>query len=102
MIDVLDAPFPYVIGIQSQVLSEAYKDIPDDVLQVNLDGNNIYNPEPSSKKVMPSYFKRFREKLIKATMCIKKRPDPSLEHIDQAFQYLPMMDDEEEDSIDEY
>jgi hypothetical protein len=34
---------------------------------------------------MPRDFKQFREKLLKATAGVSERPDPDLEHVDDAF-----------------
>ena len=46
MIDVLDAPLPFLIGIESSILSEAYPDLSfEEVTQVNLDANAIYTSE---------------------------------------------------------
>ena len=48
MIDVVDAPFPFLIGIQSQILNEAINNqlimLSPTVTVVYLDENRIDNP----------------------------------------------------------
>lgn len=40
MIDVIDAPLPFLIGIESEILNEYYSDLVDsDVTRVDLDSN---------------------------------------------------------------
>lgn len=41
MIDVLDAPVPFLIGIENYVLSEFQVDIPLEVYRVDLDNGSI-------------------------------------------------------------
>ena len=48
MIDVIDAPLPFLIGIESEILNEYYSDLVDsDVTRVDLDSNKIYSTEPN-------------------------------------------------------
>jgi hypothetical protein len=65
------------------VLSEACYDIAEsDVTQVMLDANSIYTSEleVDRKTKMPvKEFRTLKEKLLRATACIKQRPDPMLE-----------------------
>lgn len=44
MIDILDAPFPFIIGIEPIHDSE-YLDIENDVIRINLDLGQVTTPE---------------------------------------------------------
>lgn len=74
MIDYLDSPYIYLIGIESAVLSEACYDMSgSDVTQVMLDANSIYTSETEvdKKTRMPvKEFRTLKEKLLRATACI--------------------------------
>jgi hypothetical protein len=74
MIDYLDSPYIYLIGIESAVLSEACYDVSgSDVTQVMLDANSIYTSETEvdKKTRMPvKEFRTLKEKLLRATACI--------------------------------
>lgn len=41
MTDFLDAPFPFLIGIETSILSENEIDIPGEVYRVDLDNGSI-------------------------------------------------------------
>jgi hypothetical protein len=74
MIDYLDSPYIYLIGIESAVLSEACYDVSSsDVTQVMLDANSIYTSETEvdKKTRMPREFRTLKEKLLRATACIQ-------------------------------
>jgi Ribonuclease G/E len=61
------------------------------------------NPS-DSMQIKNSYrgFKTLRERLIRATSHIRKRPDPLLEHVDEAFfRIWRDIDDEESFEVDE-
>ena len=88
MIDVLDAPLPFLIGIESGILSESYPDLSyEEVTQVNLDANAIYTSENilETVKLPQKELRTLREKLMRATSCVRQRPDPMLENVDEAF-----------------
>jgi len=88
MIDVLDAPLPFLIGIESGILSESYPDLSyEEVTQVNLDANAVYTSEKilETVKMPQKELRTLREKLMRATACITQRPDPDLEQVDFAF-----------------
>ena len=64
-----------------------------------LDANSIYSHEieVDKKTKMPTKeFRTLKEKLLRATTCIKQRPDPQLEQVDYAFQTIFI--DPEDDS----
>jgi len=74
MIDVLDAPLPFLIGIESGILSEAYPDLSfEEVTQVNLDANAIYTSElvTETSRMPQKELRTLREKLMRATASIK-------------------------------
>lgn len=52
MIAVLDAPFPFLIGIETFILSENEIDIPGEVYRVDLDNGSISLRD--SKPKLPS------------------------------------------------
>jgi len=105
MIDYLDSPYIYLIGIESAVLSEACYDLSgSDVTQVMLDANSIYTNEVEvdRKTKMPvKEFRTLKEKLLRATACIKQRPDPILEQVDQAFTTVFVDPDDDSEGVDE-
>jgi hypothetical protein len=83
MVDILDAPVPFLFGIESAILNEAQVDfemLRQEVSQVFLDENQISTPEKVLETVkMPQKELRIlREKLLRATSTIKQRPDPEL------------------------
>jgi hypothetical protein len=106
MIDVLDAPFPFLFGIQSQILQNALNlqhiMISNEITQVDLDQSKIFTSEYATRVCkMPRDFKQFREKLLKATAGVTERPDPDLEHVDDAFFRFMQDPDEIDNYIDE-
>jgi hypothetical protein len=81
MIDVLDAPFPFLIGVEAAILAEYYPSFESrDVTMVLLDENVVESAEKISETLrMPvKELKVLREKLMRATASIKQRPDPEL------------------------
>lgn len=81
MTDVLDAPVPFLIGIDSIIIRDF--EIPTEVNTVNLDNGNITLRDPKPK--MPNKeFKILKQRLQRATERIS-RPDPLLEEVDLAF-----------------
>ena len=52
MTDVLDAPVPFLIGIETFVIKEDYVDIPQEVYRVDLDNGSISLRD--SKPKLPS------------------------------------------------
>ena len=76
MIDVLDAPFPFLIGVEAAILAEYYPSFESrDVTMVLLDENVVESAEKISETLrMP-----VKElKVLRATASIKQRPDPEL------------------------
>lgn len=65
-----------------------------------MDASAVYTNEKlvDSVKLPMKEFRTLRDKLIRATACISKRPDPDLEHVDAAFMNA-IIDPEEEDMI---
>ena len=106
MINVIDAPFPYLIGVQTCVLQEALNnqviEMPQHVTVVNLDQMEIqtYESSVSTCKWPSREFKVLREKLIKATNCVYERPHQDLEMIDSAFMRIIADPDEDDAQID--
>jgi hypothetical protein len=85
MIDYLDSPYIYLIGIESHLLKECYPEMScEDVTHVDLDSNTIYTEERELPKTkMPAReWRTLREKLLRATAGITERPDPMLEQCD--------------------
>jgi hypothetical protein len=101
MIDVLDAPVPFLIGIETFILKEEYIDIPGEVYRVDLDKGSI-SLRDSKPKLPTKEFKILRQRLLKATEKII-RPDPMLDQVDYAFNTV-FIDPEDEDyfEFDEY
>jgi hypothetical protein len=77
MIDVLDAPVPFLIGIETFILKEDCVDIPLEVYRVDLDNGSI-SLRDSKPKLPSKELKILRQRLLKATEHIV-RPDPMLE-----------------------
>ena len=106
MINVIDAPFPYLIGVQASIFNEALNnqviEMPQHVTIVNLDGPDIQTNESSvaTSKFPQREFKALKEKLMKCTMCVGERPHSDLELIDDAFMRIMVDPDEEENQID--
>ena len=74
MIDVLDAPVPFLIGIETFILKEDLVDIPQEVYRVDLDNGSISLRDPKPK-IPSKEFKILKQRLLKATESIV-RPDP--------------------------
>ena len=106
MIDVIDAPFPFLIGVQSQILDEALSnqviEMPQHVTVVNLDACDIQSHELTtvSCKFPQRDFRILNEKLMKATNCVRERPHPDLEMIDDAFMRIMVDPDEVDGQVD--
>ena len=101
MIGAIDAPFPFLIGVQTHILNEALNngviEMPQHVTIVNLDGPDIETSESSvqTSKFPTREFKLLKEKLMRATQCVDERPHPDLEMIDDAFMRILVDPDEE-------
>ena len=95
MTDVLDAPVPFLIGIEPFIIRDDCFEIPNEVYRgknivkiydslVDLDNGSI-SLRDSKPKLPSKEFKILRQRLIKATEGIV-RPDPVLEQVDLAFE----------------
>lgn len=80
MSDVLDAPFPFLIGIEKFIIEEDQLDIPAEVYRVELDTGYISLKDPKPKIATKEY-KILKSRLMKATEGII-RPDPRIQHLD--------------------
>ena len=105
MIDVLDAPFPFLIGIESSLLDGYLSaELGPEVTQVRLDAGSMHTFERITETVrMPHKELRIlREKLLRATAGIKVRPSPLLEQVDHAFK-LPsgLVDESQSCEVDD-
>ena len=71
MIDVLDAPLPFLIGVEASVLNE--DSCYDDVTVVYLDSNQVVSNEKilETVKMPQKELRTLKEKLMRATTCIK-------------------------------
>lgn len=100
MMDVLDAPFPFLIGIEPFIIREDFFEISNEVYRVDLDNGSI-SLRDSKPKVSKEY-KILKQRLMKATEGII-RPDPLIEQADLAFNNR-LIDPEEDTEfyIDEY
>jgi len=98
MTGALEAPVPYLIGIETRILTEDLE-IPTDVYRVDLD-NGVVSLRDNLPKVPSSHYKVLRQKLKKATDWIV-RPDPYLEQVDFAFNTM-FLDPDAEDDISEF
>ena len=76
MSDVLDAPFPFLIGIDKFIIEEDQLDIPAEVYRVELDTGCI-SIRDTKPKVATKEYKVLKSRLIKATENIV-RPDPRI------------------------
>jgi hypothetical protein len=100
MIDVLDAPVPFLIGIDPAILKDdSCFEIPNEVYRVDLDMGFI-SPRDAKPKLPSKEYKALKQRLLKATEGIE-RPSPMLELVEQAFnvvsfQETSMAEDEEE------
>lgn len=106
MVDVLDAPFPFLFGIQAQILDNALMSqhiiLSNEITQVDLEHNKIFTQEFTTRaSKMPREFKQLREKLLRATNGVTERPDPDLEHVDDAFFRFMQDPDEIDNYIDD-
>lgn len=106
MIDVLDAPFPFLFGIQASILQNAlmcqHIILSNEITQVDLDTSKVFTAEVTTRVCkMPRDFKTLREKLLRATSGITERPDPDLDHVDDAFFRFMQDPDEIENYVDD-
>lgn len=103
MTDVLEAPFPYLIGIEPTPKLEQL-DIESEVLVVDLDKSSVTCPEDdlqqSNMPQMPFKESRhLKQRLNKASEHIMQVPDEQmLKTVDLAFNKI-FADPEEEESI---
>lgn len=107
MIDVVDSPFPFLIGVQKHILNEALFnqsiEISPAVTVMDLDTRELTTSEHTTQKckMPPRETKVLREKLFRATTCIDYRPHPDLDHVDDAFFKVLDDIDDENNYIDE-
>lgn len=80
MTDVLDAPVPFLIGIDPMIIKDDIFEIPNEVYRVDLDNGSI-SLRDSKPKLPSKEFKILKQRLLKATEGIE-RPDPLLEQVD--------------------
>ena len=106
MIEVIDAPFPFLIGVPQNIYDEAIEtgqiELPPSVTLVDLDNCFVHAPETVTEttKMPAKEFKILKEKLMRATMSVDERPHLDLEMIDDAF-FKILVDPEELDQINE-
>lgn len=99
MIETLDAPFPYLIGVEPTPILEEL-DI-DDVIRVDLDKGLVFTPQDlmmsSQMPKLPfALAKTLKQRLLKASEHIEQIPDPvMLQQVDLAFNVI-VYDPEEE------
>lgn len=78
MTDVLDAPVPFLIGIDPMILKDDSQfEIPNEVYRVDLDMGFI-SLRDSKPKLPSKEYKTLKQRLLKATEGIE-RPSPLLE-----------------------
>jgi hypothetical protein len=91
-----------LIGIPSQIFERASAEISEEVTIVNLDCNSVHPVDSTLVKNSYRGFKTLKDRLIRATSHIRKRPDPLLDHVDEAFfRIWRDIDDEESLDVDE-
>jgi len=102
VIEAIEAPFPFLIGVPAQIFDRASVDISEEVTVANLDLNSVLPVDSTQVKNSYRGFKTLKERLIRATSHIRKRPDPLLAHADEAFfRIWRDIDDEESMDVDE-
>jgi hypothetical protein len=85
---ILEAPVPFLIGFNQDI-----KDLPHDVLKVNLDNNRVTINEPLPK--LPSDLYKFLYNKLKSVINFSlANYDPILQNVDQAFTVV-LIDPEE-------
>ena len=67
MVEAIEAPFPFLIGVQDQIFERAQIDISEDITVVNLDNNSVVPMDCGSLNQMFRGFKVLRDRLIRAT-----------------------------------
>lgn len=73
-----------------------------EITQVDLDSSKLFTQEYSVKSCkLPPAFKTLREKLLRATSGVTERPDPDLEHVDDAFFRFMHDPDEIDNYVDD-
>ncbi len=77
MSDVLDAPFPFLIGVETYIIQESLMDIPQEVYRVDLDQGSI-SLKDKMPKIPSKELKILKQRLLKATEGVN-RPDPMLD-----------------------
>ena len=106
-IDVIDSPFPFLIGVQKHILNEALFsqsiEISNAVTVMDLDTRELTTSEfTTQKSKMPSKEHRIlKEKLMRATTSVDYRPHPDLENVDDAFFKVLVDLDDENSQIDD-
>jgi hypothetical protein len=74
----------------------------NEVTQVDLDQSFVHTTESAIQhSKMPRETRQLRDKLVRATAGIQERPDPDLEHVDDAFFKFLLDPDEIENHINE-
>lgn len=79
----LEAPFPFIIGLHPDDLTED-DEIPEDIWEVNLDEGVVNTKE--ILKLPTKELKNLVSRLRRATSHIQ-RPDPMISIVDEAFSY---------------
>jgi len=97
VVEAIEAPFPFLIGVQEHVFTNAQVEISEEVTIVRLDFNNVQPMDSAGFKQHYKGFKTLKDRLIRATNHISARPDPLLQHVDEAF-FRIMRDPDDEDS----
>ena len=96
MTDVLDAPVPFLIGIDPLILKDDQSfEIPNEVYRVDLDMGFI-SLRDAKPKLPSKDYKTLKTRLQKATEGIE-RPSPLLEQVDQAFNVVSYQDEQDDD-----
>ncbi len=98
MTDVLDAPFPFLIGVDPMILKEDVE-IPNEVYRVDLDLGFI-SPRDAKPKLPSKEYKTLKQRLLRATEAIE-RPSSMLEMVEQAFNVVSFQEDKEEELDEE-
>ena len=77
MTAVLEAPVPFLIGIDPNMIKDDIDEIPNEVYRVDLDNGSI-SLRDTKPKLPSKEYKILKQRLLKATEGIE-RPDPMLD-----------------------
>jgi hypothetical protein len=98
VVEAIEAPFPFLIGVEEHVIRSTQVEINEEVVVVRLDDDIIQPPDSSGFKHYKG-FKTLKDRLIRATSHITTRPDPLISHLDEAF-FRIWRDPDDEDSAE--